>query len=113
MLPNCSHLLTDFRTVFVFALGPFLPMNVIFFYFNGNFNGKMANGHFGHLWPSGHWAMCDPLQSKKITHMGRKGSRAKTKTVLKSVSKLQQFDSMPNLKCQTLLNKNHPIVRSQ
>ena len=54
MLPNCSHLLTDFRTVFVFALGPFLPMNVIFFYFNGNFNGKMANGHFGHLWPSGH-----------------------------------------------------------
>ena len=31
MLPNCAHLLTDFRTVFVFALGPFLPMFVIFF----------------------------------------------------------------------------------
>ena len=30
MLPNCCHLLTDFRTVFVFALGPFLPMLVIF-----------------------------------------------------------------------------------
>ena len=40
MLPNCSHLLTDFKTVFVFALGPFLPMFV--FFFNGYFNGKMA-----------------------------------------------------------------------
>ena len=38
---------------------------------------------------------------KKITHMGRKGPRAKTKTVLKSVSKWELFDSMPNLKCQT------------
>ena len=41
--------------------------------------------------------------------MGRKGPRAKTKTVLKSVSKMQQLDSMPNFKCQTFLNKNHPI----
>ena len=40
--------------------------------------------------------------------MGRKGPRAKTKTVLKSVSKMQQLDSMPNLKFQTILNKNHP-----
>ena len=40
MLPNCSHLLTDFRTVFVFALGPFLSMKVIFFDLNGNFNGS-------------------------------------------------------------------------
>ena len=46
MLPNCSHLLTDFRTVFVFALGPILPMFVILFDFNGNFNGKMAKIHF-------------------------------------------------------------------
>ena len=30
MLPNCSHLLTDFRTIFVFAPGPFLPMKVFF-----------------------------------------------------------------------------------
>ena len=42
MVPNCAHLLTDFRTVFVFALGPFLPMKVIFCDFNANFNGKMA-----------------------------------------------------------------------
>ena len=42
MLPNCAHLLTDFRTVFVFALGPFLPMKVIFFDYNGNFNWKMT-----------------------------------------------------------------------
>ena len=41
--------------------------------------------------------------------MGRKGPRAKTKTVLKSVSKMQQFGSMQNLKFQTLLVKNHPI----
>ena len=46
MLPNCCNLLTDFRTVFVSALGPFLPMLVIFFDFNGNFNGKMAKKNF-------------------------------------------------------------------
>ena len=40
--------------------------------------------------------------------MGRKGPRAKTKTVLKSVSKWEQFGSMQNL--QTLPNKNHPTV---
>ena len=45
MLPNCCSLLTDFRTVFVFALGPFLPMLVIFFDFNGNLNGKMAKNY--------------------------------------------------------------------
>ena len=43
MLSSCCILLTDFRTVFVFALGPFLPMLVIIFYFNGNFNEKMVN----------------------------------------------------------------------
>ena len=42
--------------------------------------------------------------------MGRKGPGAKTKTVLKSVSKWEQFGSMQNLKFQTLLNKNPPIV---
>ena len=42
--------------------------------------------------------------------MGRKGPRAKTKTVLKSVSKWEQFGSMPNFKFQTLLNKNPPIA---
>ena len=26
MLPKCHNLSTDFRTVFVFALGPFLPV---------------------------------------------------------------------------------------
>ena len=46
MLPNYAHLLTDFKTVIVFALGPFLPMLVIFFDFNWNFNGKMANNYF-------------------------------------------------------------------
>ena len=31
LFPSCSHCFTDFRTIFVFALGPFLPMVVIFF----------------------------------------------------------------------------------
>ena len=54
MVPNYAHWLTDFRTVFVFALGPFLPMKVVFFYFNWNFNGKMAKNMakmviYGHM----------------------------------------------------------------
>ena len=46
MLPNYGHWFTDFRTVFVFALGPFLPMFVIL-------------AIFGHFWPSCHQAMGD------------------------------------------------------
>ena len=42
--------------------------------------------------------------------MGRKGPRAKTKIVLKSVSKVEQLGSMPNLKFRTFLNKNHPTT---
>ena len=49
-----------------------------------------------------------PLKSKKTTTMGRKGPRAKTKIVLKSVSKVDQLGSMHNLKFQTFLNKNPP-----
>ena len=41
------------------------------------------------------------LEWSKITFMGRKGPRAKTKTVLKSVSKWEQFGSLQNLKFQT------------
>ena len=63
MLPSCCILLTDFKTVFVFALGPSLPMLVIF-----------------------------SLKLKKVpVDMVRKGPRAKTKTVLKSVSEMQQL----------------------
>ena len=70
MVPNYAHWLTDFRTVFVFALGPFLPMKVIFFDFNGNFNGKMAKSYIfialsrdtplatiGRTWPDGQMAI--------------------------------------------------------
>ena len=42
--------------------------------------------------------------------MGRKSPKAKTKTVLKSVSKMQQLGSIQNLKFQTLSNKNHPNI---
>ena len=41
-----------------------------------------------------------PLKPKKSTHMGRKGRRAKTKTVLKPVN---QGAKLGNMK-----NKNHP-----
>ena len=40
--------------------------------------------------------------------MGRKGPRAKTKTVLKSVKQWEQHGSMPKSKKLTFLNKNHP-----
>ena len=43
--------------------------------------------------------------------MGRKGPRAKTKIVLKSVKQWEQLGNMHNLKFQTFLNKNHPTVR--
>ena len=42
MLPSFATWFTDFKTDFVFALRPFLPMWVLFFGFNGNFNGKMT-----------------------------------------------------------------------
>ena len=45
--------------------------------------------------------------------MGRKGPRAKTKTVLKTVSIVDQLGIMPNSKFQTFLNKNHPNVAAQ
>ena len=40
--------------------------------------------------------------------MGRKGPRAKTKTVLKSVSRMQQLGSMPNLRFSTLSKQESP-----
>ena len=42
MVSSCSILFTDFGTLFIFVVGPLLPLSVIFFDFNGNFNGKMA-----------------------------------------------------------------------
>ena len=42
MVSSCSILFTDFGTLFVFVVGPLLPLSVIFFDYNGNFNGKMA-----------------------------------------------------------------------
>ena len=42
MLPSFAPWFTGFRAVFVFALQPFLPVWVLFFGFNGNFNGKIT-----------------------------------------------------------------------
>ena len=43
-----------------------------------------------------------PLKPKKTITIGRKGPRAKTKIVLKSVSKVDQLGSMHNLKFPAL-----------
>ena len=42
MVSSCSILFTDFGTLFVFAVGPLLPLSVIFSDYNGNFNEKMS-----------------------------------------------------------------------
>ena len=58
---------------------------------------------FGHFIDFGHFPIEIPIEvEKKITFMGRKGPRAKTKIVLKSVSIVDQLGSMPNLKFLTL-----------
>ena len=45
--------------------------------------------------------------------MGRKGPRAKTKTVLKPVKQWEKHGSMPKSESLTFLNKNHPNVIPQ
>ena len=112
MLSNCCSLLTDFRTVFVFALEPFLPMLVIFFDFNENFNAKMANIHLlaikssrGVLQPSitVELHFYSSFQGYPTcyywSHMARWPDGYKW-----------PFwpSGLPSLKSQTLLNKNHP-----
>ena len=51
-----------------------------------------------------------PLKPKKSTHMGRKGRREKTKTVLKSVNKMEQLAGMSKSKREKIQNKNHPTT---
>ena len=53
MFPCWSHCFTGFRTVFVFALGRFLPMLVIFFWLQW----ELQSSHMvwwpdGHTWPN-------------------------------------------------------------
>ena len=43
--------------------------------------------------------------------MGRKGPRAKTKTVLKQVNKKEQLGGMPKMKKDKNLNKNPPTQK--
>ena len=61
---------------------------------------------FGHFIDFGHFPIEISIEAEKTTTMGTKGLRAKTKIVLKSVSKVDQLGSMHNLKFQTFLNKN-------
>ena len=56
---------------------------------------------FGHFIDFGHFPIEIPIEAEKTTTMGRKGPRAKTKIVLKSVSKVDQLGSMHNLKFST------------
>ena len=44
--------------------------------------------------------------------MGRKGPRAKTKTVLKQVNKMKQLVGMPMTNKEKNLNKNHPTMQA-
>ena len=52
------------------------------------------------------------MGAQKSTYMGRKGPRAKTKTVLKPVKQWEKHGSMPNSEFFTFLNKNHPTTHS-
>ena len=63
---------------------------------------------FGHFIYFGHFPIEIPIKAEKTTTMGRKGPRAKTKIVLKSVIKVHKLGSRHNLKLQTFLNKNPP-----
>ena len=49
-----------------------------------------------------------PLKSKNFTDSGRSGRRTKTKTVLKSVKKMEQLAGMYKSKEEKIQNKNHP-----
>ena len=51
-----------------------------------------------------------PLKSKKFTDSGRNGRRTKTKTVMKSVNKMEHFETLQKLKKSNFQNKNHPTV---
>ena len=44
----------------------------------------------------GHFPIEIPIEAKKSTHMGRKGRRAKTKTVLKPVNQVAKVGKMQN-----------------
>ena len=57
---------------------------------------------FDHFFDFGHFPIEIPILIEKKVHSWEgKVLRAKTKTVLKSVSKMQQLGSMPNLKFLT------------
>ena len=57
---------------------------------------------FGHFIDFGHFPIEISIEAEKTTTLGRKGPRAKTKIVLKSVSKVDQLGRMHNLKFSTL-----------
>ena len=69
MLPSFATCLKVFKTVFVFAVRPFLPMSVLFFGFNGIFNGGTENGTSGArikiLRPLGHFPIEIPIEAEK------------------------------------------------
>ena len=79
MLPSFATWFTGFKTVFVFALRPFLPMWVLFFGFNGNINGKMPPktpkiGVFGYFIDFGHLPIENPIEAEKKYPHGKESS---------------------------------------
>ena len=55
--------------------------------------GKVIFGHFIYF---GHFPIEIPIEAEKSTHMGRKGRRTKTKTVLKPVNQVAKLGNMQN-----------------
>ena len=52
---------------------------------------------FGHFFYFGHFPIEIPIEAGKKTHMGRKGRRAKTKTVLKTLREVAKLGSMQKM----------------
>ena len=58
-----------------------------------HFSGKVIFGHFIYF---GHFPIEIPIEAENCTYMGRKGRRAKTKTVLKTLRQVAKLGSMQN-----------------
>ena len=51
--------------------------------------------------------------NEKIYHNGKEASQSNTKTVLKSVNKMEQHVGMPQAKKEENQNKNHPTAQRE
>ena len=116
MFPSCSHWFTNFRTIFLND-----PFWSFWGYQKWHFGCPNQNSEstfidqnhpqnphldhlgtqigqrkviFGHFIDFGHFLIEIPIVVKKITDSGRSGPTAKTKSVPKSVNKMEQLETM-------------------